>query len=68
VAPVDLRWALERVVRMEAVARWNAEQLGPRLLTGDGDPDAAIAAMHDAQDALALATLLTLLRIPLEDQ
>jgi hypothetical protein len=52
-------WAVERVRDMAESARINASRLGVKLLKGHGYPNEV---MHDAQDALALETVLSMLR------
>jgi hypothetical protein len=51
-------WAVERIKDMAENARINASRLGVKLLRGHGYPNEV---MHDAQDALALETVLAML-------
>jgi hypothetical protein len=57
-APGDaetLQWSIGRVEMMAGCCRLNAEKFGVKLLKGHGYPDEV---MRDAQDALALETVL----------
>jgi hypothetical protein len=54
-APEDLKWAIDRVNNMAAIALVNAGRLGKKILKGFGYPDEVFS---DAQDARALMTVL----------
>lgn len=58
-----LPWAVERVSEMAAAARINAGLHGVKLLRGHGYPNEV---MRDAQDALALETVLAALAAALD--
>lgn len=56
-----LVWAVERLQRKAEIDRHNAGLHGVKLLRGHGYPDSV---MHDAQDALAIETVLAALSTP----